>query len=295
MQSEKFQLKDVTKSGLLTFLIKPIQIALIFKLMSGKYPTIHIELAEGKKAYFASDFHLGVPNETKSRMREKRLLNWMKSAEKDAAALFLVGDLFDFWFEYKTVVPKGFVRFLATLAEWTEKGIPVYIFTGNHDLWMKDYLEKELGAKVFHQPILAKIGQNKCFIAHGDGLGPGDTKFKLLKKVFTFPLFQWMFSWLHPDIGISLAQAWSGKSRTDPAEEVFQGKEKEWLYVYARKKAETIDANFFIFGHRHLPLQLPIEDSTAQYINLGDWLLNDTYLEMNENDATLKKWENNEI
>lgn len=259
--------------------------------MATQYPRLKIPLPEGKKIYFASDFHLGAPDDINSRKREQLLIEWMKQIKDDATAVFLVGDLFDFWFEYKKVVPKGFTRFLAAVAGLRETGISVHVFTGNHDIWMFGYLEDELGVKVHKQPILLEAGTELLFVGHGDGLGPDDTKFKLMKKVFTYSLFQWLFSWLHPDIGIAIAQKWSAHSRTDPATERFMGKDRERLYQYALMKSAQIPARYFIFGHRHLPIEIPIEDRGATYINLGDWLYNYTYLEFDGSSASLRRFE----
>lgn len=250
---------------------------------------ISISLAEGKSVFFASDFHLGAPDSAESRIREKKIIRWLDEIYPATAALFLVGDLFDFWFEYKKAVPKGFTRFMSAVARFTDNGIPVYVFTGNHDIWMFDYLEDELGVQILKSPAIFSIGSKTFFVGHGDGLGPGDSKFKLLKKVFTFPPFQWMFKWVHPDIGISIAQSWSDHSRTDPATERFMGKERERLYIYAEQISGKLRADFYIFGHRHLPLDLPLEQG-GRYINLGDWLYNYTYLEFDGKNAFLKKF-----
>lgn len=258
--------------------------------MADQYLRLKIELPAGKKIYFASDFHLGAPNESSSRKRELLLIQWMKQIREDAVAVFLVGDLFDFWFEYKKVIPKGCTRFLAAVAALTEAGVPVHIFTGNHDIWMFGYLEEELGVKVHKRPIIVEAGGELLFVGHGDGLGPDDTKFKLMKKVFTYPLFQWLFGWLHPDIGMAIAHKWSAHSRTDPATERFMGKEKERLYQYALKKSVAIPARYFIFGHRHLPIEMDVE-GRATYINLGDWLYNHTYLEFDGTKPLLKHFE----
>jgi UDP-2,3-diacylglucosamine hydrolase len=259
--------------------------------MSKSYVQVPITLPEGKRVYFASDFHLGAPNQIASRKRESQLVAWLQEVSHDAGAIILVGDLFDFWFEYKHVVPKGYIRFLATLAKLADSGIPIYLFTGNHDIWMFGYLENELGVQVFRQPVVFNIHETSIFCGHGDGLGPGDRKFKVLKRIFTLPLFQWMFKWLHPDIGVSIAQAWSRHSHTDPAIERFHGPEREWLFQYALKKSKEISAQYFVFGHRHLPLYLPVGEHGSTYINLGDWLYNCTYGVFDGRMMQLIKWE----
>jgi UDP-2,3-diacylglucosamine hydrolase len=206
-------------------------------------------LETGKKVYFLSDFHLGAPNDTESRKREDRLVRFLQDARKDAGIIFIVGDIFDFWFEYKTVVPKGFVRILGTLAQLADEGIQLHIFTGNHDLWMQDYLSKELNAKLYFEPQAFTIQNKQFLIGHGDGLGPGDKGYKRLKKIFTNPICQWLFRWLHPDAGIQLANYFSRKSRakTGNADEIFLGEDKEWLILYTKEKAKTMAVDYFHF------------------------------------------------
>lgn len=257
--------------------------------MSSTYPSIDIPLSSEKQIYFASDFHLGAPDPRSSKQREQLLIQWMEEIRPQTQALFLVGDLFDFWFEYRHVVPKGAVRFLSAIAAFTDAGIPVYVFTGNHDIWMFGYLEEELGVQVFRHPVIVRSAGKTFFVGHGDGLGPDDTKFKLMKKVFTFPLFQWMFKWLHPDIGITIAQKWSAHSRTDPATERFMGKDRERLYQYTLRKSQEVAADYFVFGHRHLPVSMDVE-GRATYINLGDWLYNYTFLQFDGEQAVLQKF-----
>jgi UDP-2,3-diacylglucosamine hydrolase len=197
-----------------------------------------MELPKNKKIYFASDNHLGLPDEKQSREREKFFVTWLEEIRKDAAAIYLLGDLFDFWFEYKTVVPKGFVRVLGKLAELSDAGIPITFFVGNHDLWMRDYFQKELGVTVHHQPITLTLGTSRFFIGHGDGLGPGDKGYKRMKKLFTHPLSQWLFRWLHPDWGVRLGQYLSKKNKLISGEEdvKFLGEDKEWLVAYSKRK-----------------------------------------------------------
>ncbi|MEM6723448.1 MAG: UDP-2,3-diacylglucosamine diphosphatase [Bacteroidota bacterium] len=228
-----------------------------------------------KKVFFASDFHLGVPNLAASREREKRIIRWMNQIETETSQLYLVGDVFDFWFEYRKAVPKGYVRLLGKLAEWADGGIAIDYFTGNHDLWMFQYFEEELGIPTHREPILRKHGQKNFFIGHGDGLGPGDFGYKRLKKVFTNKLCQKLFGSLHPNIGIQLANFYSGKSReqNDKEPDQFLGKENEWLYQYAEQKLkQQPEIDYFIFGHRHLPLDLALSNSQSRYINLGEWI-----------------------
>jgi UDP-2,3-diacylglucosamine hydrolase len=250
----------------------------------------HIELSKGKKVYFASDNHLGAPTRKDSLPREKKFVAWLDSIKDDAAAIFLIGDLFDFWFEYKTVVPKGFTRTLGKLAEIADSGIPVYYFVGNHDLWMSGYFEDELGIPVFFKPQDFTIGNTTFFIGHGDGLGPGDKGYKRMKKVFTNPFFKWLFRWLHPDIGVKIAQYLSVKNKLISGDDdaKFLGEENEWLAVYSKKKLSQKHRNYFVFGHRHLPLEITLNEN-SKYINLGDWIQYYTYGVFDGNKLELKK------
>ena len=229
------------------------------------------------KIYFASDLHLGVPNKEKSLEREKLFVQWLDEVKTEAEALFLVGDVFDFWFEYKKAVPKGYVRLLGKLAEISDSGIPIHFFTGNHDMWLFDYLEEEINIKIYRDPIQIKLKNKTFFIGHGDGLGPGDYNYKLIKKVFRSQVCQWLFARIHPNLGISLAEYWSKKSRLANGikDETFHG-EKEWLSQFCKEKMKSIDVDFFVFGHRHLPLQVEL-DETTKYINLGDWINYNSY------------------
>jgi len=252
-----------------------------------------MQIPEGKKIYFASDNHLGAPTPEASAPREKRFVQWLSEIQQDAAVLFLLGDLFDFWFEYKTVVPKGFVRVLGKLAEMADAGIPIHFFVGNHDLWMLDYLEKEVGIKVHYQPKEFTFNDRIFFIGHGDGLGPEDKGYKRVKKIFTNPFFQWCFRWLHPDLGMRLGHYLSVKNKLISGEEdaIFLGEDKKWLTQYAKRKYNEKARDYFVFGHRHIPLDIAINDQ-ARYINLGDWISHYTYAEFSENTMALKKWEN---
>lgn len=257
---------------------------------------ITITTSENKKVYFASDQHLGAPTPETSFPREQKFVAWLNEIKKDAEAIFLLGDLFDFWFEYKTVVPKGFVRVLGKLAEIKDSGIPIYFFVGNHDLWMTDYFEKELNIPVYHKPQQFLINNQKFFIGHGDGLGPGDKGYKRMKKVFTFPLFKWMFRWFHPDLGVKLGQYMSVKNKLISGDEdaKFLGEENEWLVQYCKKKLTQNHSDYFVFGHRHLPLEIKLQEN-ATYINLGDWITYFTYLEFNNNGINLLKFDKNSL
>jgi len=252
---------------------------------------ISITSSNNKKIYFASDQHLGAPTPEASLPREKKFVAWLDEIKEDAEVLFLLGDLFDFWFEYKTVVPKGFIRVLGKLAEIRDLGIPIYFFVGNHDLWMNDYFEKELNIPIFHSPQEFLINDKKFLIGHGDGLGPGDKGYKRMKKVFTFPLFKWMFKWLHPDIGVRLGHYLSVKNKLISGDEdaTYLGDEQEWLVLYCKQKLIEKHYDFFVFGHRHLPLEIKLQENST-YINLGDWIEYFTYGEFDENNFLLKKF-----
>lgn len=252
----------------------------------------HIQIPEGKKVYFASDNHLGAPSRGESLPREKRFVAWLDVIKKDAAVIFLLGDLFDFWFEYKTVVPKGFTRTLGKLAEITDSGIPVYYFVGNHDLWMDGYFEEELNIPVYKSPRQYTFNKKTFFIAHGDGLGPGDTGYKRMKKVFTNPASKWFYRWLHPDWGVRLAQYLSVKNKMISGDEDirFLGEDKEWLVQYAKRKLEECHYDYFVFGHRHLPLDIDLDES-SRYVNLGDWITYFTYAVFDGDKLSLEKFQ----
>ena len=237
-----------------------------------------ITTSENKKIYFASDQHLGAPTPKASLPREKKFVAWLDTIKEDAGTIFLLGDLFDFWFEYKTVVPKGFVRVLGKLAELKDAGIDIYFFVGNHDLWMRDYFQKELNIPVFHKPQEFDINGKFFLIGHGDGLGPSDHGYKRMKKVFTFPFFKWLFRWLHPDIGVRLGHYFSVKNKliSGDVDARFLGEENEWLAQYCRRKLTEKHYDFFVFGHRHLPLEIELNNKST-YINLGDWIQYFTY------------------
>mgnify|MGYP001980268270 CR=1 FL=1 len=228
--------------------------------------------------YFASDFHLGAPNPASSRERELQIVKWLDQVKEEAAEIFLVGDLFDFWFEYKKAVPKGFVRLQGKIAEITDAGTPVHVFTGNHDMWMFDYLPSELGVQLYRKPIRRNFNGKEFLIGHGDGLGPGDHGYKFIKKVFANKVCQWLFARLHPNFGIGLADYWSGKSRraNRGEDEKFLGEENEWLAIYSKDYLKKEHIDYFIFGHRHLPLDLKVGEN-SRYINLGEWMNYNTY------------------
>jgi len=250
-------------------------------------------MVEEKKIYFASDFHLGVPDHKNSLVREKLFVKWLDEVKSDAGEIYLMGDIFDFWFEYKTVIPKGFVRILGKLAEITDSGVPVYLFKGNHDVWAFDYLQQEINIQLFRQPKIKLFGDKRFYLAHGDGLGPGDTGYKFLKKVFAFRPNQWLFKWLHPDIGTRIGLYFSKKNRyahiaREGRKEKINDFHDEMLYKYSLsilKNDKEID--YFVFGHRHLPMDIRLNEKT-RFIILGDWLTNFSYAVFDGNQLELK-------
>ena len=246
-------------------------------------------MGKPQKIYFASDFHLGIPSYEKSLAREKKVVKWLDEVKQDATELFLVGDVFDFWFEYKRVIPKGFVRLQGKIAEITDSGIPVHYFIGNHDMWVFNYFEQELGVIMHREPITRTINGKELFIGHGDGLGSGDNGYKFIKKVFRNPVCQWLFERLHPNFGIGLALAWSKKSRGITAEPGFLGEEKEFLVQFCKDYLNKEHIDYFVFGHRHLPLDFELS-ATSRYINLGEWINHFTYGIFDGNKLELKSF-----
>ncbi|MDT8392607.1 MAG: UDP-2,3-diacylglucosamine diphosphatase [Bacteroidales bacterium] len=252
-------------------------------------------MEDRKKIYFASDFHFGIPDHRRSLKREKLFVKWLDEVKADAAHIFLMGDIFDFWFEYKTVVPKGFVRLLGKLAEITDAGIPVSLFRGNHDVWAFNYFEKELNIKLYREPQIIHLSGKEFYLAHGDGLGPGDKGYKFLKKVFACHLNQWLFRWLHPDIGARMGLYFSGRSRLaniakDEKKDTSNNIHDEMLYQYSIKVLEENPGiDYFIFGHRHLPTNVKLNETTKLII-LGDWITNFTYAVFDGKELVLKQY-----
>ena len=250
-----------------------------------------IRVQEAKKIFFLSDFHLGVPDAESSLQREKLIVQFLDSIKQEAQTIFFVGDMFDFWYEYRKVVPRGFVRLLGKIAELTDAGITVHFFVGNHDMWMKNYFEKELGVPVYFNEKEFEFNGKKFLIGHGDGLGPGDHGYKLLKKIFRNPLCQWLFGMLPPYFGMGLAHYSSKKSREADhgLEEQFMGEDKEWLLIHSREVLHQKHFDFFIFGHRHLPIDFRLSD-TSRYINLGEWMNFCTYAVFDGTQLELKSF-----
>ncbi|MDY6799891.1 MAG: UDP-2,3-diacylglucosamine diphosphatase [Bacteroidota bacterium] len=246
-------------------------------------------MTQKNKIYFASDVHLGLPNYKESLLREKRFVRWLDTIKDDAKEIILLGDIFDFWFEYKRAIPRGFTRFLGKLCEITDSGIPVHFFSGNHDMWIFDYLPKETGIILHKNPVVKEYYGKTFYLAHGDGLGPGDNSYKLLKRIFASRFSQWLFARFHPNIGIWIANTWSTHSRYSRETKPFEGEDKEWLILYSKKILKSKDFDFMIYGHRHLPMDLQLNEKT-RYINLGDWITNFTYAVFDGKNMELKKF-----
>ena len=243
--------------------------------------------------YFASDFHLGIDTSKPSRAREKMICQWLDDIRHDADRIYLVGDLFDFWFEYKKAVPRGYTRFLGKLAELRDEGIEIIVFTGNHDMWLFDYFPTELNIPVLRDQIQITISNKHFLIGHGDGKGPGDHNYKRLKRLFNSSLCQWLFARLHPNFGIGLADYLSRRSRKLTKEETFLGEENEWLVQYSNQKlSEYPEIDYFVFGHRHLPLDITLHNGKSRYINLGDWMNHFSYAVFDGTDVQLKYYTN---
>ena len=245
-------------------------------------------MTETGKIYFASDFHLGLPAGSPPVEREKKVVRWLNSVAHDAKEIYLLGDIFDFWWEYKLVVPRGFTRFLGTVSEITDSGIPVHFFTGNHDMWVGDYLSGECGMIIHTSPFTAIFDGKKFHLAHGEGLGTKSTGYKILLSIFRNKPLQVMYSALHPSIGIGIGHRWSLSSRLGKGiTKEFLGEDKEDLIRYARSILEKDKIDYFIFGHRHLAMTYKLQPET-EIVFLGDWIKNGSYAEWDGNMLTFK-------
>ncbi len=243
-----------------------------------------------KKIYFLSDFHLGIPDAENSLEREKIIVSFLEEIRQDAGEIFLVGDMFDFWYEYRKVVPRGYVRLLGKLAELTDAGITLHYFVGNHDMWMRDYFQKELNIPVYFHPLEFERQGKKILVGHGDGLGPGDHGYKRLKKIFRNPVSKFLFGIFPPVMGMGLANYLSRRSRAASlAEQEFLGEDREWLIIYCKERLKEKNFDLFVFGHRHLPIDFRLT-GTSRYINLGDWVNYYTYAVMENGELALKSY-----
>ncbi|HNW70457.1 MAG TPA: UDP-2,3-diacylglucosamine diphosphatase [Bacteroidales bacterium] len=243
------------------------------------------------KIYFVSDCHFGIPDTRSSLVREKKFIDWLEMIKADASEIYILGDLFDFWFEYKTVIPKGYTRLLGKLAELTDSGIKIHLFTGNHDMWMFGYFPQELGIDIIRQPVIKDLNGLKVFIGHGDGLGPGDHGYKFIKKIFANNACQWLYARLHPNFAIGMGLYFSRRSRLARGENdlIYKGEDGERQIIFAKEKIKSEHFDLFILGHRHLPLDLKIAENT-RYINLGDWLVHFSYAELDGKNFMLKTY-----
>jgi len=245
-------------------------------------------LERNKKIYFISDVHLGAPALKDNPEREKRFAGWLSEVSRDAAAIFLMGDIFDFWFEYRKVVPRGFTRVLGKIAEITDQGIPVHFFTGNHDVWVFDYLPEETGMVIHRDSYSAELMGKKFYLAHGDGLDENDKGYLLLKKIFTNRLLQWLFARLHPNFAFSLAHRWSKNSRLAKKDTGFNA-EEEGMFRFAATVLEKEYFDYFVFGHRHRMADIPMKGGT-RFILLGEWIRTFSYGVFDGEKFELKKY-----
>lgn len=251
----------------------------------------NIVITGNKKVFFASDFHLGSPNYKSSLAREKKIIRWLDSVQDEARSIYILGDIFDFWFEYRHAIPKGYARLQGKFASLCDNGIELVFFTGNHDMWMSDYFTREFGIKIYRKPVSVIINGKRFMIGHGDGLGPGDRKYKIIKRIFENKIARWLFRWVHPDIGVPFASRLSKNSRDInlKKDSEFYG-DKEWLIQYCREIENRNHHDIYIFGHRHFPIDLPLNES-SRYINLGDWISHFTYAVLHENELKLENFE----
>ncbi|MDD2382290.1 MAG: UDP-2,3-diacylglucosamine diphosphatase [Mariniphaga sp.] len=234
-------------------------------------------MSQEKKIYFVSDVHLGAPALSNNREREKLFAAWLDSIKDDAEALYLMGDIFDFWFEYRKVVPRGFTRILGRLADMSDQGITIHFFAGNHDLWLFDYLPKEIGLTLHRNEYITEIRGKKFYLAHGDGLDPDDKGYLFLKKIFNNTRLQWIFARLHPNFAFHLAHQWSKSSRLSKINRKEEFKVKnESMYKFANNYLEKEWIDYFIFGHRHRMVNLEMREN-SKFILLGDWITHFSY------------------
>ena len=244
-----------------------------------------------KKVYFLADAHLGSKSHRDSLETERKLCRWLDFVKKDAASIYLMGDIFDYWFEYRYVVPKGFTRLLGKIAEVTDSGVDVHFFIGNHDIWLTDYLTTECGMILHFEPLIVDISGKKFFLAHGDGMGDDSRSFNFLRRVFHSKFLRKCFSAIHPRWTIPLAHAWSGSSREKGGIIDYLGEDNEYLIRFSKEKLKNNpDINYFIFGHRHILLNLPISEQSRVVI-LGDWITLFSYAEFDGESLQLKIWE----
>lgn len=246
------------------------------------------------KTYFISDVHLGAPALNNNRERERLFVQWLDNAAKDAASIYLLGDIFDFWYEYKKVVPRGFVRTLGKIAELTDKGIPIYFFTGNHDIWVYDYLPSETGVTVYREPLIKTIEGKKFFLGHGDGLDPKEKGYLILKRFFTSKTAQFLYSRLHPNLAFWIGHKWAKHSRLakDTEPEVSKGPDFETCVSFAKQYVEKEHIDYFIFGHRHVMMDEQLNEKSRLLV-LGEWINYFSYAVFDGKELKLKQYNKN--
>jgi UDP-2,3-diacylglucosamine hydrolase len=247
-------------------------------------------LKNSDKIYFASDFHLGLPTGSDPREREKKVVSWLNSVAPDAREIFLLGDVFDFWWEYKLVVPRGFTRFLGTISAISDSGIPVHFFTGNHDMWTGNYLSQECGMIIHKHPVTITLNGKKFHLAHGEGLGSGSILYRMLLAIFRNKPLQVLYSSLHPSIGVGIGHKWSLHSRLGKGiRKEYMGEEKEDLIRYAKAVSENEKIDYFIFGHRHLAMSYKMKNG-SEIVFLGDWIKHSSFAEWNGAELVLSDY-----
>ncbi len=253
-------------------------------------------MEESRKIYFASDFHLGFPNDEESKEREATVLSWLNEIKPSCAELYLLGDIFDFWFEYKRVAPKGYIRLLAKLAEFVDSGIPVNIFSGNHDLWYGDYLSKEIGVTIYNEPLVKEYFGFKMLIHHGHALGNYDKGMNFLHWIFSNRFLQWCFKFVPVNWAFGFAHSWSAHNRNAKVYESsnYLGDDKEFLLMYAKDVLKTQHYDYFIFGHRHVAVDKQVEPG-SRYINTGNWITNSTYAVLSETGVEVKSFKGGDL
>jgi len=250
-----------------------------------------------KKIYFASDFHLGIDSTLSSKEREIIIVSWLNDIENSAEEIYLLGDIFDFWFDYKEVVPKGYTLLLGKLRYLVLKGIHVFLFTGNHDMWIFDYFEKELEIPTIREPLIKTIYGKNFYLAHGDGLGPVRFRDRIMKKTFANPQLQWLFARIHPNTGLAIMKFFSNASRNSHSEyEKEFNPAKEFLLHYAEEFLKTNqEIDYFIFGHRHIPVRMTLSNGHTEFLNLGDWVTHFSYLVFDGKNISLEYYSIDQI
>lgn len=249
----------------------------------------------GKKIYFISDAHLGARFHTDHRAIEKKLVRWLDSVKETASAIFMLGDMFDYWYEYKYVVPKGFIRFLGKLAELSDSGVEIHIFIGNHDVWLFNYLPEEVGAIIHRDVLTVELLGQRFFLGHGDEIDYRSRSFRLLRKLFRNRFCQWLYAGIHPRWSFRFALSWSLNSRKSELKKnqelTYAGEAAEYMVEFAKDYLRTHpDINFFIFGHRHIMLDLMLT-KTSRLLIAGDWMKLFSYIEWDGKELSLNQFE----